>query len=190
MHTPIHGIIEEIREALTGAFSRIDAWFDRPESERRYKPAGGWSIDAVLEHVALTNHFLLILVDKGGRKALEAAQKTQLSEALADYRFHRDALLEVGRHGAFEWIRPEHMEPKGKKPAEVRAELHEQLERSLAWLERLPNGEGALHKTTMSVNALGKIDVYEYLYFIAQHARRHETQLGRIASEYQKRAHQ
>jgi hypothetical protein len=41
----------------------------------------------------------------------------------------------------------------------------------------LSNGEGALYKTTMSVNSLGKIDVYEYIYFLAQHGRRHIGQM-------------
>lgn len=36
----------------------------------------------------------------------------------------------------------------------------------------------------MTVNALGKINVYEYLYFIAQHGQRHITQMEKNASEF------
>ncbi|MFD2784716.1 hypothetical protein [Hymenobacter rubripertinctus] len=36
----------------------------------------------------------------------------------------------------------------------------------------------------MSVNGLGKIDVYEYRYFLAQHGQRHLTQLSQNAAEF------
>lgn len=36
----------------------------------------------------------------------------------------------------------------------------------------------------MTVNNLGKIDVYEYIYFLAQHGRRHLTQMQKNEEEY------
>jgi hypothetical protein len=48
----------------------------------------------------------------------------------------------------------------------------------------MPNGEGILYKTTMSVNDLGKIDVYQYIYFLAQHAKRHLAQMERNEQAY------
>jgi hypothetical protein len=36
----------------------------------------------------------------------------------------------------------------------------------------------------MSVNNLGKLNVYEYVYFLAQHARRHLTQMQDNAAEF------
>ena len=36
----------------------------------------------------------------------------------------------------------------------------------------------------MSVTNLGKLNVYEYSYFLAQHARRHLTQMQENAAEY------
>ena len=36
----------------------------------------------------------------------------------------------------------------------------------------------------MTVNGLGKINVYEYSYFLAQHARRHLTQMQDNAAEF------
>ncbi len=41
----------------------------------------------------------------------------------------------------------------------------------------MKNGEGLICKTTMTVNELGKINVYEYIYFLSLHAQRHITQM-------------
>ncbi len=182
----IQSLIAEIREILNNTFWTIDSWFERDEDLRNYKPQnGGWSIDQVLEHIILTNHFLLILIDKGTRKALEKASKVDLKAVLGVYEFHRDRLDEVGIHKSFEWIRPSHMEPTGAKTSiEVRYELKDQLERCLSYLDQLSNGEGVLYRTTMTVNHLGKIDVYEYLYFLAQHGLRHITQMQRVEFEF------
>lgn len=175
----IEEIITEIRNHLKDTFARIDCWFDKPEAVRNFRPeAGRWTIEEVLEHIALTNHFLLILIDKGAQKAINKATTADLKAELEQYVFHRDRLDEVGIHQSFSWIRPEHMEPKGEKnSSEVRAWLNEQLNHCLDVLEQLKNGEGILYKTTMSVNALGKIDVYEYLYFLSQHGIRHIAQM-------------
>jgi hypothetical protein len=179
-------LLNEIKKYSIETFNKIDSWFDKQEVIREYKPRnGGWSINQVLEHIGLTNHFLLILIDKGANKALQNISKFDLENELANYIFHRDKLTEVGLHQSFNWIRPEHMEPKGEKSlSEVRAQLTEQLEKCLNYLELLKNGEGVLYKTTMSVNSLGKIDVYEYIYFLAQHGNRHITQMEKNESEY------
>src|SRR5215217_1610868 len=162
----IHTIIYEIRTFLVDVFTTIDSWFDKPAAIRSYKPENsGWSIDEVLEHIGLTNHYLLILIEKGTRKALQNAMKMNLEEMLEAYYFNKHRLTEVGLHQSFTWIRPEHMEPEGYKTTEmVRAQLKEQIARCLDYLDQLKNGEGILYKTTMTVNNLGKIDVYEYIY--------------------------
>ncbi|MBC7864438.1 MAG: DinB family protein, partial [Bacteroidia bacterium] len=62
----IKSIIREISESLASTFAEIDIWFSKEEDLRNYKPkSGGWNINEVLEHIALTNHFLLILIEKG-----------------------------------------------------------------------------------------------------------------------------
>lgn len=77
------------------------------------------------------------------------------------------------------------MEPKGAKSlSEVREQLKGQVSQCFETLEKLKNGEGCLYKTTMSVNNLGKIDVYEYICFLAQHGQRHVTQMARNEQEY------
>ncbi|UOQ70084.1 DinB family protein [Hymenobacter cellulosilyticus] len=179
-------LIAEISTSLTGTFARIDTWFDKDARLRAYRPAaGGWTIDEVLEHIGLTNHFLLILIAKGTTKALQKAALTELPTTLTHDDFQLDKLTEIGQHQSFAWVRPEHMEPTGSKPlAEVRMQLREQVQQCLGYLEQLKNGEGLLYKTTMSVNSLGKINVYEYLYFLAQHGRRHLTQLDKNELEF------
>lgn len=179
-------ILQEIKEFLNITFQEIDLWFDQEEGLREYQPLkGGWTINQILEHIFLTSHYLLILISKGSKKALKNASGLNLSEELKNYTFHRGKLTEIGIHQSFEWIRPEHMEPKGQnKISDTRNHLKEQLNQCLEYLETLKNGEGALYKTTMTVNDLGKIDVYEYIYFLGQHARRHITQMEKNKTEY------
>jgi hypothetical protein len=62
----------------------------------------------------------------------------------------------------------------------VRDTLHRQLGECLILLDQMSGGLGALCRVTMTVNALGKIDLYQWLYFLAQHARRHLQQLAAI----------
>lgn len=182
----IHTIISEIKTFLVTTFSTIDAWFDKDLELRNYRPAnGGWTINEILDHIGLTNHFLLILIDKGTNKALQNVHKLDLRIELQNHVFHYDKLMEVGLHKSFTWIRPEHMEPTGDRPLEeVRNQLKEQVNRCLVNLDRLKNGEGVLYKTTMTVNNLGKINVYEYIYFLAQHGQRHIIQMQKNEAEF------
>ncbi|MBC7919759.1 MAG: DinB family protein [Ferruginibacter sp.] len=179
--------IEKIRQVLVRTFSVVDTWFDAPEALRAHLPAdGGWNIPQILEHISLTNHFLLILIDKARVKALKNVNLTQFQSELTHYHFESDRLEQIGIHRSFAWVRPAHMEPEGKRtPEEIRVLLKEQLQRCLDTLIQLPNGEGILSTTTMTVNELGKLDVYQYLYFLAQHARRHIAQLNRVKEEFE-----
>jgi hypothetical protein len=182
----ILNLIVEIKDFLTITFNEIDLWFEKEIETSKYKPQNkGWTIDEILEHIALTNHFLLILIDKGTKKAIQNVSNLDIEQELKTYTFHRDQLTEIGLHKSFNWIRPEHMEPKGEKTLlVVRKQLKEQLNQCFDSLDKLKNGEGVLYKTTMSVNNLGKIDVYEYIYFLAQHGQRHITQMIKNETEY------
>ena len=141
-------IISGIKTFLIDTFSTIDSWFDRDKAMLNYRPAnGGWTINEILEHISLTNHFLLILIDKGTTKALQNVHKLDLQAELQNHVFHYDKLTAVGLHKSFTWIWPEHMEPKGDKTAEeVRYKLKEQSGHCLDNLDRLKNGEGVLYK--------------------------------------------
>lgn len=139
--------INETKASLSSISEAADHWFDKEEQLRAYKPVnGGWNINEVLEHIVLTNHYLLILIRKGMKKALKAAEEGTGSIP-ADYQLHTKELEEVGKHGSFKWIRPEHMEPKGERSLDdVRKEFHEQLQECHAALDAMPNGEGTLYK--------------------------------------------
>lgn len=179
-------IIPEIRRTLDTVTRQVDAWFDKPLAVRQYRPAnGGWTVDEILEHISLTSHFLLKLIEKGAGKALRNINQLQLDQELKSYVFERDKLDEIGLYKSFEWIRPEHMEPTGTADmAEIRRLIQAQRDRCLDWLDKMPNGEGILYRITMSVNNLGKIDVYQYIYFLAQHAKRHLAQMERNEREF------
>ncbi|ULL16881.1 DinB family protein [Paenibacillus sp. H1-7] len=79
------------------------------------------------------------------------------------------------------------MEPVGDKTiSEIKRIMEEQINECKDILREIPNGEGILYKTTMTVNNLGKIDVYQYIYFLCQHAKRHITQMESVREEFSK----
>jgi isoleucyl-tRNA synthetase len=177
------GLLEKM---LNNVFSTIDFWFEKPADLKNYQPKnGGWTVTQILEHVSLTNHFLMILIEKSVEKSLKNTEGASLEEVWTNYVFPQNKLADIGIHKSFDWVRPEHMEPKGERSLpEVREVLKNQLQECLEYLSHVSNGEGALHKTTMSVNDLGKIDTYEYLYFLAQHSKRHFTQMMKNEAEW------
>ena len=178
---PYAETIATVRRTLLDTFAEIDRWFERAGHLRRYRPrTGGWTIDEVLEHVTLTNHFLMLILRKWVEIALRRAGRTPITEGESDLR----VLEVVGRRGSFGWVRPVHMEPTGNvTPEAVRETMQEQCRECLKLLEQLGTGEGALCRVTMTVNDLGKIDLYQWLYFVAMHARRHLRQLVAIERE-------
>lgn len=180
-------LIAELQAELHNAFSQVDGWFDKPASLQSFVPDDqGWTGEEVLNHIGLTNHYLLILIEKGAAKALTNSQSRNLSAEVANYFFPREKLAAIGTLHAFPWQRPEHMEPRtNQRPQQVvRQQLHDQLAQLLNCLNRLAQGEGLLYQTTMSVNELGRLNVYEYIYFLTQHARRHLTQLRDNEAEW------
>jgi len=148
-------------------------------------PGGGWTIRLILEHISLTNRFLLILIRKGADKAITRAKAIDSSDTQDDYDLDWGKLNQIGIHQSFNWNRPEHMEPTGITDlAEVKNTLHLQKSEALSYLNQLKNGEGTLYKTMMTVNNLGKIDVYHYIYFLVQHAKRHIGQMEKVKTEF------
>ena len=71
------------------------------------------------------------------------------------------------------------MVPTGDVSAEeVRSLMRDQVRECLEILGRLGGGEGSLHRVRMSVNDSGRLDVYQWLQFLALHARRHLAQMA------------
>ncbi|XOI97624.1 DinB family protein [Paenibacillus polymyxa] len=176
-----------IDNELTQTLNDYQNWFTLKYDLLSFKPQVGWSIEQVLEHVTLTNHFLLILIRKGKRKAIELSAKKNLNTIIESYQINLQELDAIAKHKSFNWIRPEHMEPKGDKElGQVRSLLEDQINECKELLKEIKNGEGILYKTTMTVNNLGKIDVYQYIYFLCQHAKRHIEQMQKVMDEYSK----
>jgi hypothetical protein len=182
---PYAQTIRQVTQAVVESFDTIYPWFEQPAEVQNYKPMdGGWSIAEILEHITLTTHFLLIVANNGCAKAVKRA----LTQGIPDSESDLAKLAPIGRTGSFTWIRPEHMEPKGSKSAsEILRTMRLQQQQCLELLEKLGHGEGSLFKVRMSVNELGRIDVYQWIYFIAQHAKRHVQQMAENLQELQKK---
>ncbi len=174
--------MSRIKTELTTTFDEVYGWFSVPDDRLYYSPQdGGWSIAKILEHITLTNHYLLILIRKGTIKALEKSRAESYRDLLNDYELDWDRLELIGQPGAFKWHRPEHMEPGGTASLEtVRADMQRQIKECLDLLDQIKQGEGVLYKTMMTVNGLGKIDVYHYICFLVQHAKRHIVQMQKL----------
>lgn len=184
----IETAISKINCELISAFATLDSWFDHSTDLLSFQPDGKWSAEMILEHVMLTNHYLLVLIDKGSRMALAQAEAQGVYTS-DDYELTFPALEVIRQPGTFTWERQEPMDPSGRKPLpDIRRELREQLYRCLCHLDNLANGEGTLYKMTMPVNDLGNLDVYQYIYFLALYARRHVTQLEKIEALYRMEA--
>ena len=172
--------VERVRRELQETFASVDSWFDIEPQKRAFLPKSGWSIDQVLEHIGLTNHFLMLTLEKQILIAEKRAQKMPLPDGESDL----DLLIPIGERGSFKWEHPEHMEPAGKSSsAEVRQQLTTQRDNCLDSLQRIKGGIGALVSITMTVNGLEKIDLYQWIFFITKHAQRHLQQMEAIALE-------
>lgn len=182
----IHNYIQTIQAHLIQTHSKVLDWFKESPELKSYRPEdGGWTISEILEHIALTSHFLLILIDKATGKALRNVKELSLEDLMSDFEFDLTKIDEIGIHKSFGWVRPEHMEPTGTKSEwEIKNELITQVTRCLNQLDKLRNGEGLLYKTTMTVNDLGKINVYEYIFFLSKHAERHIQQMEENRVEF------
>ena len=70
--TNLSAYIQKIKIHLINTHSEILNWFNEDEKLKKYQPNHkGWTINEILEHIALTSHFLLIFVDKGTNKAIK-----------------------------------------------------------------------------------------------------------------------
>src|ERR1700753_2672903 len=108
---PYAETILKVRNATNDTFAEIYRWFSQKPAALNYRPVdGGWTIAEILEHITLTSHFLLIVASNGCEKARKRAQIQSIEGSESDL----TRLGVIGGRGAFPWIRPEHMEPKGK----------------------------------------------------------------------------
>lgn len=181
----MRNVIQSVREALLTNFRELDTWFEKDFDLLHFKPdTNHWNIREVLEHISLTNYFLLLIINKSTRRALERKRATNTIILAADYQDKFDKIDVIGSR-SFGWIRPEHLEPSGLQDIrDIRALLKQQFAQCMYNLSLLKNGEGLLVLTNMSVNHLGKLDIYQYIYFLTKHIERHIRQMQRLAGQY------
>ena len=171
--------IAAVRRALDQTFARLDAWCGLPAERLHHRPIypQAWTAAEHLEHVTLVNHYLLLTIGKGVATALRRA-RSPLPVPAGESDLAR--LAPIADPDAFPWEPPEHMIPTGTKPPpEVRELLADQRGQCLKLLERMANGEGMLCTFRMSVYGLGRLDMYQWLYFLAQHGGWHLEFLAR-----------
>lgn len=172
--------ILRVRSDLIEVFDLLDTYFDLPQKMRHQQPASnGWSIDEILEHITLTNHFLMITLKNSRDKVLRRAKTQPIRDDESDL----NNIQIISDPDAFDWIRPEHMEPtRTKSVIEIHEIMKQQSQECLMILDQIDDGEGSLHRVRMSVQDLGKLDMYQWLYFLVQHAKRHTVEIERIIS--------
>jgi len=165
-------VTAQVAAALKEVFDDLDRYFEASQDRLRARPEypGSWSVAEHLEHLRLANHFLLLTIDKGCLKALKRAARLPVPDTGSDL----SVLAPVADPAAFQWLPPEHMLPGPVGDLEaLRLGLRRQREHCLELLERIPAGEGLLCTISMSVHRLGRLDLYQWLYFLAQHIRYH-----------------
>ncbi len=140
---------------------------------------GGWSALEVLEHVALTDRFLLMLADKIARKSLARAARGAAWPASRPSFAHLEHI--AGRE--LEWRAPEHMRPTGAlELGTIARTLESDRAQAIALLEQCPDGLGTLHRIRMSVvgGEDDRLELYQYLDVLRLHAERHARQIDRV----------
>lgn len=157
-----------VRGAIDDSFARLDDLCAQPAEYLHHRPAyaDAWSVAEHLEHVSLVNHFLLLTIGKGVATAVRRARTRPVPPGVSDLVL----LAIIADPAAFPWEPPGHMLPTGARPVtEVRALLTSQHGECLGLLERMGAGEGKLCSFRMSVAGRGKLDMYQWLYFLTRH---------------------
>jgi len=174
----LRALVAELAASLSADFRNLRTWLEVEGALLHFRPRpDAWTVEQILEHVTLTNRFLLLLIEKLQARARKRAERGEPLPQVAPRFDHVEAL---GRH-SFRWLHPEHMTPTGGvSPAELRSRLERQERECLDALRRMPNGEGSLHRIRLSLLETDEhLDLYQYLYFLGVHMRRHRAQMER-----------
>jgi len=179
LSTPWPAAIAALRGRIDAVFVALLERSRLDEARLRARPEGvGWSGLEVLEHVVLTDRFLLLLADKIARKSLaRAARGASWPVSAPSF-----AQLEHVAGREFAWRAPEHMRPTGGVELGALArELESDRARAFALLEQCPHGLGTLHRIRMSVvgGEDDRLELYQYLEVLRLHAERHVRQIDR-----------
>jgi hypothetical protein len=173
----VEASIAALARSLDAHFAALEPWLACDEGLwRRRTAAGSWSVGEVLEHVALCNRYLLMLIEKLRRRALRRlAAGAPLPRTASDL-----SVLDALAQRELRWSHPPHMTPTGTaERGAIARELAVQREHCHELLRELPHGEGALESQRMSVVG-ARLDLYQYLRLVELHLVRHLRQMERI----------
>ncbi len=175
---PAEDTVKTLMGEIEDVFGRLDAWCLRPLKILDLTPPDvGWSVRLILEHIGIVNRYLLLTLGKGVKLAVRRAVIKPIPEKESNLAM----FTEIADPDAFDWRPPEHMIPQGSVSIdEIRSTLAFQHRECCRLLEKMPKGEGFLHTVRMSVRNLGRLDMYQWLWFILMHARRHLMQMERV----------
>jgi hypothetical protein len=167
-------LFDFLKREILNSFNRVDDLFKSAVFDDM-DLSTGWSQIELLEHIMLANKYLIKLIQNISKKAAKIWQnKSRETLFASDYLLADEKLMAVGKNGSFSWKPPEHMMPSGKyTPKVIRKEFLNQRDCLLEILDSLRYGQGIFVITTLSVNGIGKIDVYQYIYFLLLHMKRH-----------------
>ena len=164
--------LEVINNELESTYSYLGALCRKDDHylQQRLPYDDSWTILEHVEHTYLTSHFLLLSLEKSVSKCLQRKKKLHFSADVG----HLEEIKEISTPGLFTWNPPQHMIPNKKLPkAEIESKLKEQAVQLENLLHQVSDGSGTLCKVAMTVHKLGKIDVYQWAYFLTQHAKYH-----------------
>lgn len=173
MPPELNSVTANLSKAQTGFLLAADAV---PAEEWNTQPSEGrWSAAELVAHLVMVERAVI-------QKADRVAQKTPKRVPLLK-RIHLPMVLVESR-----WIRrksPVPIDPQMLRDKEIMlAELREARERSLAFLEETRGRD--LGEYCWAHPALGTMNTYEWIRFIAAHEVRHTKQMREIAASLPK----
>jgi len=93
----IFRFIQDVKMHLKLSFGEVDKWFEKDNKMVNNRPSnGGWTVQQILEHIYLTNFYLLILIEKGSKKAMRNYINQDLNIEMKGYSFDKEKFEKVG----------------------------------------------------------------------------------------------
>jgi len=154
--------LEQSRSYLVGATARLSKkqWSFKASPDR-------WSPAEIVEHLALTEDFLMGIIK-------DRVLKSPASNEPRDLRAMDNKVLALIADRTFTAKAPEAVAPAGKfaSPQKALEALLERRARTLEFLKNTPD-----LRAHVADSPLGKADAYQWLLFISAHTERHTKQL-------------
>jgi len=181
----IQNIISTINKELISAFALLDRTFDE-KKEFLHFCSGGKSVLQLLDHVTTINHGLLLMISEGASAARSNAETIKVTDNRSEYELCSSMLEEMDL--TTHWTKPAEYTTENESLHQLRFRLRYQLGECFDHLDLLKNGEGMLHEIEVN-EAIGKLDVYHCIYFIALHTRRQARQIEKLFAEFEDAVH-